>query len=360
MDEHNLKKTALHEEHLAEGAKMVPFAGYDMPVQYEGLKAEHFAVRERAGIFDVSHMGEFLVKGSGARAFLQWVTSNDVDRLVPGKVQYSCLPNETGGIVDDLLVYCLSDQEFMLVVNASNIQKDWNWLHRWTAPYDVELEDQSNEWSLLAVQGPEVTEMLQPLTEIPLAEMPYYSFSKGNMAGVSDILISATGYTGAGGFELYVKNQQAVDLWKEIRALGAVPAGLGARDTLRLEKAFCLYGNDLSDTTSPLEAGLGWITKFKKDFIQKEQLLEQKEDGLKRKLVGFEMVERGIPRKGYTVLNAHGEEVGEVSSGTQSPSLDRAIGLAYVSIPNTSEGTELQVQIRNKAVKAKIVRTPFM
>lgn len=360
MDEHNLKKTALHEEHLAEGAKMVPFAGYDMPVQYEGLKAEHFAVREKAGIFDVSHMGEFLVKGSGARAFLQWVTSNDVDRLVPGKVQYSCLPNETGGIVDDLLVYCLSDQEFMLVVNASNIQKDWDWLHRWTAPYDVELEDQSNEWSLLAVQGPEVTEMLQPLTEIPLAEMPYYSFSKGNMAGVSDILISATGYTGAGGFELYVKNQQAVDLWKEIRALGAAPAGLGARDTLRLEKAFCLYGNDLSDTTSPLEAGLGWITKFKKDFIQKEQLLEQKEDGLKRKLVGFEMVERGIPRKGYTVLNAHGEEVGEVSSGTQSPSLDRAIGLAYVSIPNTSEGTELQVQIRNKAVKAKIVRTPFM
>jgi aminomethyltransferase len=360
MDEQRLKKTALHTEHLAEGAKMVPFAGYDMPVQYEGLKAEHFAVREKAGIFDVSHMGEFIVKGSGARAFLQWVTSNDVDRLVPGKVQYSCLPNETGGIVDDLLVYCLNDQEFLLVVNASNIQKDWDWLHRWTAPYDVELEDQSHEWSLLAVQGPKVAEMLQPLTEIPLAEMPYYSFSKGNMAGVSDILISATGYTGAGGFELYVKNQQAVGLWKKIRALGAAPAGLGARDTLRLEKAFCLYGNDLSDTTSPLEAGLGWITKFKKDFIQKEHLLEQKSVGLKKKLIGFEMVERGIPRKGYAVFSAQGEEIGEVSSGTHSPSLGHAIGLAYIDTPHRSEGTELQVQIRNKKVKAKVVTTPFL
>lgn len=360
MDEQRLKKTALHAEHLAEGAKMVPFAGYDMPVQYEGLKAEHFAVREKAGIFDVSHMGEFIVKGSGARAFLQWVTSNDVDRLVPGKVQYSCLPNETGGIVDDLLVYCLSDQEFLLVVNASNIHKDWDWLHRWTAPYNVELEDQSDKWSLLAVQGPRVAEILQPLTEIPLAVMPYYSFSKGNMAGVSDILISATGYTGAGGFELYVKNQQAAGLWKKIRALGVAPAGLGARDTLRLEKAFCLYGNDLSDTTSPLEAGLGWITKFKKDFIQKEHLLEQKEGGLKRKLIGFEMVERGIPRKGYTVLSAQGEEIGEVSSGTHSPSLDQAIGLAYIVTAHSLEGTELQLQIRNKKVKAKVVRTPFL
>lgn len=360
MDECNLKKTALHTEHLAEGAKMVPFAGYDMPVQYEGLKAEHFAVREKAGIFDVSHMGEFIVKGSGARAFLQWVTSNDVDRLVPGKVQYSCLPNETGGIVDDLLVYCLSDQEFMLVVNASNIQKDWDWLHRWTAPYDVELEDQSEEWSLLAVQGPKVAEMMQPLTEIPLAEMSYYSFSKGNMAGVSDILISATGYTGAGGFELYVKNEQATGLWKKIRALGAAPAGLGARDTLRLEKAFCLYGNELSDTTSPLEAGLGWITKFKKDFIQKEQLLEQKACGLERKLIGFEMVDRGIPRKGYTVLSDQGEEIGEVTSGTHSPSLDRAIGLAYIAAPHSLEGSVLQIQIRNKKVEAKVVRTPFL
>ena len=358
MDEQRLKKTALHAEHLAEGAKMVPFAGYDMPVQYEGLKAEHFAVREKAGIFDVSHMGEFIVKGSGARAFLQWVTSNDVDRLVPGKVQYSCLPNEMGGIVDDLLVTA-QRSGILAGGRASNIQKDWDWLHRWTAPYDVELEDQSDEWSLLAVQGPKVAEMLQPLTEIPLAEMPYYSFSKGNMGGVSDILISATGYTGAGGFELYVKNQQAAGLWKKIRAIGAVPAGLGARDTLRLEKAFCLYGNDLSDTTSLLEAGLGWITKFKKDFIQKEQLLEQKEGGLKRKLIGFEMVERGIPRKGYTVLSAQGEEIGEVSS-ERIHRLDRAIGLAYITTAHSLEGTELQLQIRSKKVKAKVVRTPFL
>lgn len=358
MDDQKL--TALNEVHLSEGAKMVPFAGYSMPVQYEGLKAEHFAVRERAGMFDVSHMGEFFVRGSGSLAFLQWVTSNDVSKLTPGKVQYSCLPNEEGGIVDDLLVYCISETEYMLVVNASNMEKDWNWLQKWSAPYDVEMENQSEETSLLAVQGPEVASILQVLTDTKLEDLTYYTFTYGTFAGVENVLISATGYTGAGGFELYIPNDKAEAIWKAVRELNIPPAGLGARDTLRLEKGFCLYGNDIDDSTSPLEAGLGWITKFSKDFVNKENLLKQKEEGLQRKLVGFEMLERGIPRHGYKVCNASGEEIGEVRSGTQSPSLDKAIGLAYVEAGFKQIDTELYIQVRNKQIKAKVVRIPFL
>lgn len=355
-----MKKTALYQQHIELGAKMVPFAGYEMPVQYAGLKQEHFAVRSRAGLFDVSHMGEFFVKGSGALSFLQWVTSNDVSKLVPGKVQYSCLPNEEGGIVDDLLVYCLHENEYMLVVNASNMEKDWNWLQKWAAPYDVELENRSDALSLLAVQGPSVNDLLQSITHVDLASLAYYTFTTGTIGGVDNVLISATGYTGAGGFELYVPNEQAEGLWKKILELNIPPAGLGARDTLRLEKGFCLYGNDIDDHTSPVEAGLGWITKFNKDFVNREVLLQQKEQGVVRRLVGFEMIDRGIPRKDYRVLDASGNVIGEVRSGTQSPSLDKAIGLAYVQSSFKGLGTEIYIEIRNKSLRAKVVKVPFL
>ena len=356
----NMMKTALYDQHLALGAKMVPFAGYEMPVQYAGLRKEHEAVRERAGMFDVSHMGEFFVEGSGALSFLQWVTSNDVSRLSPGKVQYSCLPNEEGGIVDDLLIYCLDENRYMLVVNASNIEKDLNWLKKWEGPYDVQIRDESDAWSLLAVQGPEVCNLLQSLTEIPLADLAYYTFTKGSMAGIDDVIISATGYTGAGGLELYLRNEDAAAMWKAILELDIPPAGLGARDTLRLEKGFCLYGNDIDNRTSPIEAGLGWITKFNKDFINKEALLKQKEEGVSRKLVGFEMIDRGIPRKDYRVLDKNGVAIGEVRSGTQSPSLNKAIGLAYVEVGYRQPDTEVLIEIRGKSLKAKVVRIPFL
>lgn len=355
-----MKKTALYQQHIELGAKMVPFAGYEMPVQYAGLKQEHFAVRSRAGLFDVSHMGEFFVKGSGALSFLQWVTSNDVSKLIPGKVQYSCLPNEEGGIVDDLLVYCLQENEYMLVVNASNMEKDWNWLQKWAAPYDVQLENRSEGLSLLAVQGPSVIDLLQSITDADLSSLAYYTFTTGTIGGVDNVLISATGYTGAGGFELYVPNEQAEGLWKKILELDIPPAGLGARDTLRLEKGFCLYGNDIDDHTSPIEAGLGWITKFNKDFVNREVLLQQKEQGVVRRLVGFEMIDRGIPRKDYRVLDASGNIIGEVRSGTQSPSLDKAIGLAYVQSSFKSLGTEIYIEIRNKSLRAKVVKIPFL
>jgi aminomethyltransferase len=355
-----MKKTSLYNNHLALNAKMVPFAGYEMPVQYAGLRQEHEAVRNEAGVFDVSHMGEFFVKGSGALSFLQWVTSNDVSKLVPGKVQYSCLPNEEGGIVDDLLVYCLAENEFMLVVNASNMEKDWNWLHKWSAPYDVEIENRSDALSLLAVQGPEATKLLQPITDIDLSQQPYYTFNTGTIAGIPDVLISATGYTGAGGVELYLPNEHAVKLWEAVLQLGIEPAGLGARDTLRLEKGFCLYGNDIDDKTSPIEAGLGWITKFNKDFINKDALLIQKEEGVQRRLIGFEMLERGIPRNSYLIFTASGEEIGEVRSGTQSPSLNKAIGTGYVNSAHKALGTEIFIEIRNKKLKAEVVRIPFL
>ena len=357
----NLKSTALEQVHVAMGAKMVPFAGYNMPVQYSGLKKEHEAVRTAAGMFDVSHMGEFFVEGPGALDFLQLVTSNDVSKLAPGKIQYSCMPNDKGGIVDDLLVYCFSESLYMLVVNASNMDKDWAWLSKHNT-FDCTLSNRSDDFTLLAVQGPKVNEILQGLTETPLDAIKYYTFEEGQMAG-HKCIISATGYTGAGGFELYLPNDAAEDVWNKIMAAGEphglLPAGLGARDTLRLEMGFCLYGNDIDDTTSPIEAGLGWITKFTKDFIGKELFAAQKENGVAQKLVAFEMLERGIPRQGYEVANAEGEVIGRVTSGTNSPSTGKNIGMAYVSKSHAAVDSQFNIVIRNKSIAAKVVKLPF-
>lgn len=357
-----MKNTALSEIHLALGAKMVPFAGFNMPVQYEGINAEHTAVRNSVGVFDVSHMGEFIMKGDKALDLIQKVTSNDASKLVDGKVQYSCLPNETGGIVDDLLVYRIDDKTYMLVVNASNIEKDWDWISKYNT-YGVAMKNISDRTSLLAVQGPKATEVLQSLTDIDLASMEYYSFKKGTFAGIENVLVSATGYTGAGGFEIYFDNEHAEYIWKEIfragEAAGIKPIGLGARDTLRLEMGFCLYGNDIDDTTSPLEAGLGWITKFTRHFVNSEQLAEQKQQGVERKLIGFEMAERGIPRHDYEITDAEGNTIGKVTSGTQSPSLQKAIGMGYVKTPFSAPGTEIFIKIRNALVKASVVKPPF-
>lgn len=357
-----MKKLVLDQVHQDLGGKMVDFAGFNMPVQYEGLKVEHAHVREKVGVFDVSHMGEFFVSGAGSLDFLQKTTSNDVSKLSPGKIQYSCMPNDKGGIVDDLLVYCLGEEEYLLVVNASNIDKDYNWLdsHR---PDSVKLDNQSEGWSLFAVQGPLAADALQSLTDTNLAGMTYYTFEMGKIAG-AEAIISATGYTGAGGFEIYIKNEDALKVWEAIFEAGAAqdikPIGLGARDTLRLEKGFCLYGNDIDDTTSPLEAGLGWITKFSKDFINSEALKAQKEAGIKRRLTGFIMEDRGIPRHGYRILNADGEAIGVVTSGTQSPSLDLAIGLGYLDKPYDAADTEVYIEVRNKQLKAKVSKPPFV
>jgi len=343
---------------------MVPFAGYNMPVQYSGLKNEHHAVREAAGMFDVSHMGEFFVEGPDALAFLQKVTSNDVSKLLPGKIQYSCMPNEEGGIVDDLLVYCFGNEHFLLVVNASNMEKDWNHLMQYTEGFDISMRNDSDAYSLLAVQGPKATEILQSLTGVDLAEIKYYHFVIGEMAGITDVIISATGYTGAGGFELYVFNQDAKKLWEAILAAGEphglLPAGLGARDTLRLEMGMCLYGNDIDDTTSPLEAGLGWITKFTKDFVSSEKFAAQKEAGVSQKLVGFEMIDRGIPRHGYEIADLEGNVIGRVTSGTNSPTTGKNIGMGYVPVALASEGSEFAVVIREKLIKAQVVKLPFV
>lgn len=358
----DLKSTALEQIHIALGAKMVPFAGYNMPVQYSGLRQEHAAVRERAGMFDVSHMGEFFVEGPDAIPFLQKVTSNDVSKLIPGKIQYSCFPNEQGGIVDDLLVYCFSEEHFLLVVNASNMDKDWNHLQNYTSGFEVELSNQSDDYSLLAVQGPKATDILQTLTQVDLNEIRYYNFVIGRIAGIEEVIISATGYTGAGGFELYVPNEHAAKLWNSVieagEPYGLLPAGLGARDTLRLEMGMCLYGNDIDDTTSPLEAGLGWITKFSKDFISSQTFAKKKEEGLYKKLVGFEMIDRGIPRHGYEIAK-NGKVVGRVTSGTASPSTGKNIGMGYVPIELSAEGSEFDVLIRNKSIKAQVVKLPF-
>ena len=328
-----MKRTALYNKHVDLGAKMVSFAGFEMPVQYTGVKEEHLIVRNGVGMFDVSHMGEFYIKGEKAIDLLQKVTSNDVSKLTPGKIQYSCLPNGKGGIVDDLLVYCLSETEYLLVVNASNIEKDWNWIKSQNS-MGAEMVDESDSISLFAVQGPKTNEALQSLTDVNLSEMTYYTFNIGKFAGVDNVIISATGYTGSGGFEIYVRNADAAKVWDAIMKAGEAvdlkPIGLAARDTLRLEMGFCLYGNDIDDTTSPIEAGLGWVTKFTKDFIDKEFLLSQKENGTARRLVAFNMIDRGIPRKDYRILNSEGEEIGVVTSGTQSPSLDKAIGMGYV------------------------------
>ncbi len=357
-----MKNTALTNLHISLGAKMVPFAGYNMPVQYAGINVEHETVRKSVGVFDVSHMGEFILKGDDALDLIQRVTSNDASKLVDGKVQYSCLPNEDGGIVDDLLVYRINDKAYMLVVNASNIEKDWNWIAKYNTK-NVEMHNISDKTSLLAVQGPKAAETLQKLTTMNLNEMEYYSFQKGVFAGVENVLVSATGYTGAGGFEVYFENENAEQIWNAIFEAGAEfgikPIGLGARDTLRLEMGFCLYGNDINDTTSPLEAGLGWITKFTKEFTNSKNLLAEKETGLKRKLVGFEMIDRGIPRHDYKIVNSDGTEIGIVTSGTQSPSLQKAIGMGYVKTEFAKEGTEIYISIRDQKVLARTVKYPF-
>jgi len=357
-----MKNTALTNTHIALGAKMVPFAGYNMPVQYVGINAEHETVRTAVGVFDVSHMGEFILKGEGALELIQKVCSNDASKLYDGKVQYSCLPNEQGGIVDDLLVYRMDEKTYMLVVNASNIEKDWDWISKFNS-FGVDMKNISDRTSLLAVQGPKAAQALQSLTDTDLAAMEYYTFVKGTFAGVENVVISATGYTGAGGFELYFDNEHADKIWKAIFEAGAPfgiqPIGLGARDTLRLEMGFCLYGNDIDDSTSPLEAGLGWITKFTKDFVNSSNLAAQKEAGLKQKLVGFEMIDRGIPRHDYEICDASGKVIGKVTSGTQSPSLQKAIGLGYVQSDFAKEDTEIFINIRENLVKAQVVKFPF-
>ena len=357
-----LKSTALSNKHIELGAKMVPFAGYNMPLQYEGLTVEHLAVRSGVGVFDVSHMGEFIIRGEGAFELVQKVTSNDVSVLVDGKIQYSCLPNETGGIVDDLLVYRIDEKTYMLVVNASNIDKDWSHISKYNTE-GVEMINISDKTTLLAVQGPKSAEALQSLTGINLSEMTYYTFEKGVFAGVENVLVSATGYTGAGGFEIYFDNEHADKIWNAVFEAGAAhnirPVGLAARDTLRLEMGFCLYGNDIDDTTSPIEAGLGWVTKFTNDFVNSEALKKQKEEGVSKKLVGFEMIDRGIPRQGYTIIDAEGNEIGTVTSGTMAPSLKKGIGLGYVKTEFSKKETEIYVVIRDKKIKAQVVRPPF-
>jgi aminomethyltransferase len=357
-----MKNTALTHIHESLGAKMVPFAGYNMPVQYEGVNAEHEIVRNGVGVFDVSHMGEFFLKGENALALIQKVTSNDASKLVNGKAQYSCLPNNEGGIVDDLIVYKIEDNHYMLVVNASNIEKDWNWIASHN-DLGVDMQNLSDSYSLLAIQGPKAAEAMQSLTAIDLTNMGYYTFQIGEFAGKNDVIVSATGYTGSGGFEIYFKNEDAEYIWNKVfeagAAFGIKPIGLAARDTLRLEMGFCLYGNDINDTTSPLEAGLGWITKFDKEFTNSENLKKQKEAGISRKLVGFEMVDRGIPRHDYEIADTNGNVVGIVTSGTQSPSLGIAIGMGYVPTALATPDSEIYIRIRNKDVKAKVVKMPF-
>ncbi len=357
-----MKNTALTQKHIALGAKMVPFAGYNMPVSYTGLNEEHQIVRNGVGVFDVSHMGEFRLKGPKALDLIQQVTSNDASKLTDGKVQYSCLPNEKGGIVDDLLVYRYKADEYYLVVNASNIQKDWDWISKFNN-YGVEMLDMSENMSLLAVQGPKALKTLQKLTDVDLSAMEYYSFTIGTMAGIKDVIISNTGYTGAGGFEIYVANNEAEKMWDAIFEAGKEfnikPIGLGARDTLRLEMGFCLYGNDIDDSTSPIEAGLGWITKFTKDFTNRPFIEEQKLKGVSKKLVGIEMIDRGIPRHDYQIADASGKIIGKVTSGTQSPSLNKAIGMGYVSTESAKPDQEIFIIIREKPIKAVIAKFPF-
>jgi aminomethyltransferase len=360
-----MKQTPFTHQHIALGAKMAEFAGYNMPISYSGINDEHAAVRNNAGIFDVSHMGEFVLKGPDALELIQRVTSNDASKLTAGKAQYSCLPNETGGIVDDLIVYCLEENKaYMLVVNASNIEKDWNWISGRNT-HGVDMHNISDKTCLLAIQGPNACKMLQPLTDMDILNLKYYTFSKGKFAGVDNVLVSATGYTGSGGVEIYFEDSDgnADKIWNAIfdhgGPQGLKPIGLGARDTLRLEMGYCLYGNDIDDTTSPLEAGLGWVTKFTKDFTNSDALKAQKEAGVGRKLVGFEMIERGIPRHGYEIMDAAGNPLGVVTSGTQAPSLGKAIGMGYIAAGHHAIDSEVYVDIRGKLLKAKVVKMPF-
>jgi aminomethyltransferase len=359
-----MQNTALTHLHQSLHAKMVPFAGYNMPVSYPtGITVEHNAVRNSVGVFDVSHMGEFILSGPKALDLIQLVTTNDASKLADGKVQYSCMTNDQGGIVDDLLVYRINAEKYYLVVNASNIDKDWNWISKHNTQ-GVEMKNVSPDTSLLAVQGPNAIKALQKLTDVDLGSIPYYAFAIGTFAGISDVIISNTGYTGSGGFELYVSNADVEKVWYAVfeagNEFGIIPCGLGCRDTLRLEKAFCLYGNDIDDTTSPIEAGLGWITKFTKNFVNSEYHKQLKETGAKKKLVGIEMVDRGIPRQHYKIKDAEGNEIGEITSGTQSPTLNKAIGLGYLKTEFSTIGTEIYLDIRNTLVKAKVVKTPFL
>ncbi len=361
-----LKTTALTDVHIALGGKMVPFAGYSMPVQYSNLREEHMAVRNSVGMFDVSHMGEFAVEGEGATPLLEWITSNDVGKLVDMQAQYSCLPNETGGIVDDLIIYKWNNNEYTVVVNASNIEKDWNWIVKQNEEkgFGAKLRDMSNDVSLLAVQGPNAIKLIQKLTDVNLSDIEFYHFAGGSVAGLDDIVISNTGYTGSGGFELYVWNKDAKALWDAVMEAGAeyniLPCGLGCRDTLRLEKGYCLYGNDINDETSPIEAGLSWITKFDKPFVNMEYHAKLKADKPTRRLVAFEMVERGIPRQHYNIVDSEGNNIGEVTSGTQSPSLNKAIGMGYVLRDHAKSGSTIYIEIRDKSVEAVVVKLPFL
>ncbi|KJD32840.1 glycine cleavage system protein T [Tamlana nanhaiensis] len=357
-----MKNTALTETHSALGAKMVPFAGYNMPVQYEGVNAEHETVRNAVGVFDVSHMGEFLIEGEHALDLIQKVTSNDASKLTIGKAQYSCMPNDEGGIVDDLIVYRVKEDTYLLVVNASNIEKDWNWISS-KNDAGATMRDLSDDYSLLAIQGPKAVEAMQSLTSHDLASIKFYNFVVGDFAGIEHVIISATGYTGSGGFEIYCKNSEVQQIWDKVFEAGAdygiKPIGLAARDTLRLEMGYCLYGNDINDTTSPIEAGLGWITKFTKEFTNSEALKKQKEQGVARKLVAFELDERGIPRQGYDIVDGNGTKIGEVTSGTMSPSLGKGIGLGYVPTVFADVNSKINIQIRKNAVPATVVKLPF-
>ncbi|MBL7812981.1 MAG: glycine cleavage system aminomethyltransferase GcvT [Bacteroidetes bacterium] len=358
-----LKSTALTDLHISLGAKMVPFAGYNMPVLYDNLMQEHNTVRNAVGVFDVSHMGEVFVTGPAAGDLVEWITSNDVSSLYDGRIQYSCMPNEQGGIVDDLLVYRYDAEKYLLVINASNIEKDLAWIHKQNEKFGATINNVSDEHSLLAVQGPKAAEVLQKLTDEDLSAIPYYHFKVGTMAGIEGVIISNTGYTGAGGFEIYTKNSDARKMWDAIFSAGAdsgiKPIGLGARDTLRLEKGFCLYGNDINDTTSPIEAGLGWITKFNKPFVNWEYHKKIKDEKPTKKLVGFKLVDRGIPRQHYPVCDAQGAVIGEVTSGTMSPTLNEAIGMAYVPSALSAPGSEIYIEIRGKLLKGEVCKLPF-
>ena len=357
-----MKDTALSAIHAALGAKMVPFAGYNMPVSYQGINLEHQTVREKVGVFDVSHMGEFFVTGPNALSLIQRVCSNDASKLEDGEAQYSCFPNEDGGVVDDLIVYRIAAEKWLLVVNASNIDKDWAWINSHNT-MEATLENSSDHYSLLAIQGPKAIQAMQSLTQEDLSAIKFYTFKMNTFAGVENVIISATGYTGSGGFEIYCKNTQVAKIWTKVLEAGAdwgiQPIGLAARDTLRLEMGYCLYGNDIDDTTSPLEAGLGWITKFNKDFINSESLKKQKEIGVSKTLVGFELSQRGIPRQGYAIVDAQGNSIGRVTSGTMSPSMGKGIGLGYVPVALKEVGSQIHIQIRNKIVPAMVVKLPF-
>lgn len=358
-----MKNTALTTIHESLGAKIVPFAGYNMPVQYEGINIEHETVRNGVGVFDVSHMGEFLIEGDHALELIQKVTSNDASKLEIGDAQYSCFPNATGGIVDDLICYRVKEHTYLLVVNASNIEKDWNWISKHNTSIGAKMKDLSDDYSLLAIQGPQAIQAMQSITSIDLGGIPFYKFKIGDFAGIDHVIISATGYTGSGGFEIYCKNDEVRQVWDRVFEAGAdfgiKPIGLAARDTLRLEMGYCLYGNDINDTTSPIEAGLGWITKFTKDFVNAEALKSQKENGVTRKLVAFELDERGIPRKDYTIMDVEGNEIGIVTSGTMSPSLKKGIGLGYVAKEHSKRDRKIYIQVRKKQIPATIVRLPF-